>query len=130
MDDVKQPAAGAVQIRLSSTPGVNTPGLIRWCQCGWRTERTTRRKQPFPDIVTGYGLPGDIARAILDRTLPFAVEDESIVFGLTADDAARVPQAMTDLTDEVARQQRFRAAQARVRQTIETLRQRKDASTT
>ena len=125
MEALKQIEDGRVTIRLNSDAGVNTPGLIRWCLTGWQSEKTRRRKQPFLDVMMGYGLPEDIATRFLDRALPYAVDGDNVVFDVDEADAARVTRQVLGMAREETRVQRYRDAQDRVKNSIDAFRRDK-----
>ena len=125
MEEPKQAENGQVSVRLNSDAGVHTPGLIRWCLSGWQSEKTRRRKQPFLDVMMGYGLPDDVATRLLDGALSYRVEGDTVVFDLDEPEARRIAQRVVAMERAAARVRRYRDAQARVKNSIEAFRRDK-----
>lgn len=62
--------------RLTSTPLVHTPGIIAWAQAGARTAPAQ-----FAKIVSEtYGLPIEIARALVTKKLAYSIDGETVTF--------------------------------------------------
>ena len=72
------------KIKLTSSPMVCTPGIVRWARHGYATSRTAKEKKSFVNVFReGYGLTKDAATYLLScplKDLDFNDEAESVSF--------------------------------------------------
>jgi hypothetical protein len=71
-------APETVQVALTSTEMVCTPGILRWAANGYKFKRD--RKKMIAVIAQTYNLKDEVAKGLLDGSIPYRVEGESVVF--------------------------------------------------
>ena len=66
---------------LTSTPLINTPGLVAWGVSGYHFK--SDRKAIRRVFVDGYSLPEAAADALLSGKVPYSVNDENATVSFT-----------------------------------------------
>ena len=67
-----------VEVRLTSTAMVHTPGILAWAVNGYKFPRD--RKRMVNVISQTYKLKPAIAKGLLSGSLPYEVIDDAVVF--------------------------------------------------
>jgi len=66
--------------RLGSSPMIHSPGVIAWAINGAKFKRD--RANMVKIITKGWGVPPDVAEALLLGKVPYTIEDEVVVFSV------------------------------------------------
>jgi len=64
--------------RLGSSPAIYAPGIVAWAINGYAFKRD--RANMVRVLTDGWKLPKDAAKALLSKSVPYKVEDETVVF--------------------------------------------------
>lgn len=67
-----------VQVRLTSTPMVHTPGILAWAKNGYAFKKD--RKAMRNVVAQTYSLTEQCADDLLSGKTPYTVEGENVVF--------------------------------------------------
>jgi hypothetical protein len=75
-------------VRLLSTPGVNTAGLLAWAKAGYTAERKSGRPVgPFIAVFAeGYGLGAVVAERVLRGETDLLVDGEEVELHLNSEE--------------------------------------------
>jgi len=66
------------EVRLTSTPWINTPGVLRWTINGYKFKKN--RKAMRWILTKGYNLTDEVADGLLSGKIPHRIEGEDVVF--------------------------------------------------
>jgi hypothetical protein len=70
--------AELVQVRLTSTPMIHTPGILRWAINGYKFKKD--RKALRKVFTDGYNLTDKAADDLLSERIPHAIEGDAVTF--------------------------------------------------
>lgn len=67
-----------VNVALTSSEGVHTPGILAWARNGYAFPKD--RPAMIRVISQTYGLRRKVAQGLLDGTIPYTIDGESVCF--------------------------------------------------